>query len=208
MCQNGEFKIVKIRERIKSLSHNLSSIIIPLLQYVPTASIWRGIMSIPLIIYLIFFFQNPTIFKSDFWVFNGYIGTFIALLGLTLYFYCLIYQITHRKRLIQTGPYHIIRHPQYLSLIILISGLTLVSFQTSPITIFNPYDRSSYLVVFIIWILEVLAYITLAKIEEVSLKVKYGEFFIDYANKVPFMYPFLRLDRSRSHNEKDSQKLN
>ena len=189
--------MTKIIERIKSLSHNVSSIIIPVLQYVPTASIWRGLMSIPLITYLIFFFQDPTIFKSDFWAFNGYIGTFIALLGLTLYLYCVIYQITHRKRLIKTGPQHIIRHPQYLSLIILISGLTLTSFQTVPITIFSPYDRGSYLVIFIIWILEVLAYITLAKIEELSLKVKYGENFTEYTTKVPFMYPFLRLNRSK-----------
>jgi len=197
--------MTKIIERIKSLSHNVSSIIIPVLQYVPTASIWRGLMSIPLITYLIFFFQDPTIFKSDFWAFNGYIGTFIALLGLTLYLYCVIYQITHRKRLITTGPYHIIRHPQYLSLIILISGLTLTSFQTVPITIFSPYDRGSYLVIFIIWILEVLAYITLAKIEELSLKVKYGENFTEYTTKVPFMYPFLRLNRSKPQVKKDSQ---
>ena len=197
--------MTKIIERIKSLSHNVSSIIIPVLQYVPTASIWRGLMSIPLITYLIFFFQDPTIFKSDFWAFNGYIGTFIALLGLTLYLYCVIYQITHRKRLITTGPYHIIRHPQYLSLIILISGLTLTSFQTVPITIFSPYDRGSYLVIFIIWILEVLAYITLAKIEELSLKVKYGENFTEYTTKVLFMYPFLRLNRSKPQVKKDSQ---
>ena len=197
--------MTKIIERFKSLSYNVSSIIIPILQYVPTASIWRGLMSIPLIMYLIFFFQDPTIFKSDFWAFNGFVGTFIALLGLTLYLYCVIYQITHRKRLITTGPYHIIRHPQYLSLILLMSGLTQTSFQTDPITILNPYDRGSYLVVFNIWILEVLAYITLAKIEELSLKARYGEIFTDYTNKVPFMYPFLRLNRSKPHNKKDSQ---
>jgi len=195
------FKMSKILEEIKSLSHNISSIIIPALQYVPTASIWRGIMSIPLITYLIFFFQDPTIFRSDFLVFNGYFGTFVAFLGLIVYLYCLIYQIMHRKRLIKTGPYHIVRHPQYLSLIILISGLTFTSFQTSPITIFNPYEINSYLIVFIIWILEVLAYITLAKIEELSLKAKYGEVFTEYINKVPFMYPFLRLNRSRPHKK-------
>ena len=193
---------------MKLITYNVLSVIIPIFQYVPTASLWHGIMSIPLISYLFFFFQDPTIFKSDFWVFNGYIGTFMALLGFILYMYCLIYQITHRKKLIKTGPYNIIRHPQYLSLIILISGLTLTSFQTDPITILNPYDRSSYLVVFIIWILEGLAYITLAKIEEVSLNARYGAIFTEYTNKVPFMYPFLRLNRSRPHNEKDSQKSN
>ena len=201
----------KTLERIKTLSHNISSIIIPILQYVPTASIWHGIMSIPLITYLFFFLERPLIMQNDlsfFTVSNQYFGSYIAYIGLGLYLYCLIYQLTHRKRLLKTGPYRIVRHPQYLSLIILISGLTLISFQTSPITIFNPYEVNSYMIVFIIWILETLAYITLAKIEEFSLKAKYGETFIDYTNNIPFMYPFLRLNRTRSYDKKDPQKPN
>ena len=198
----------KIKEKIVSISHNISSIVIPILQYVPTASIWRGIMSIPLITYLFFFFQDPTIFQSDLSFFNSYFGAIIAFIGLGLFLYCLIYQLLHRKQLIQTGPYRIIRHPQYLSLMILISGLTAISFQTTPITISDPYERSSYLIVFIIWIMEVLAYITLAKIEDISLKAKFGQIYMEYVNKVPFLYPFLRLGKKRSlEREKKAKQM-
>lgn len=99
--------------------------------------------------------------------------------------------------LIQTGPYRIIRHPQYLSFIILTFGLTLVSFQTYPITIFESFGVNSYIVIFYIWIAEVLAYITLAKIEEIFLKARYGDEFIEYSLKVPFLFPFLRLNKDR-----------
>ena len=196
----------KIVDKLKVTCHYLSSIIIPIFQYVPTASIWHGIMSIPLISYLIFFFQDPSIFQSDLSFFGLYFGTSIAFLGLGLYLYCLIYQLIHRKELIQTGPYRIIRHPQYLSLIVLISGLTAISFQTTPVTILDPFERNSYLIVFIIWIVEVLAYVTLAKIEEISLKARYGQFFMEYANKVPFMYPFLRLGKMRSLEKEEKEK--
>lgn len=188
------------------ISHYLSSIVIPIFQYIPTASIWHGIMSVPLISYLIFFFQDPSIFQSDLSFFSLYFGMFIAFSGLGLFLYCLIYQLIHRKKLIQTGPYRIIRHPQYLSLIVLISGLTAISFQTTPVSISDPYDRNSYLIVFIIWIVEVLAYITLAKIEEISLKARYGQFFMEYANNVPFMYPFLRLGKIRSLEKEEKEK--
>ncbi|TFG19795.1 MAG: hypothetical protein EU533_06520 [Promethearchaeota archaeon] len=196
----------KTVEKLKVVFQYLASIIIPIFQYVPTASIWHGIMSIPLISYLIFFFQDPSIFQSDLSFFDFYFGTVIAFFGLGLYLYCLIYQLIHRKKLIQTGPYRIIRHPQYLSLIILISGLTAISFQTTPITISDPYDRYSYLIVFIIWIVEVLAYITLAKMEEISLKARYGQDFMKYIKKVPFMYPFLRLGKNRSLEREKKEK--
>ena len=157
-------------------------------------------MSIPLISYLLFFFQNPSILEYDLSFFYQFHGTYIAYIGLAFYLYCLIYQITHRKRLIQTGPYKIIRHPQYIAFIILTFGLTLVSFQTYPITIFDPFEVSGYTIIFYVWIAEVLAYITLAKIEDIFLKAKYGEKFLEYAFKVPFMFPFLKLNKNGDWN--------
>jgi len=186
----------KLKGLIKSFSFNLSSILIILAQYVPCASIWFGIMSIPLISYLFFFFQYPSILQHDLIFFLGFFGTYIAYFGFILCIYCLTYQIFHRKQLIKTGPYRLVRHPQYVAFIILTFGLTSVSLQTSPIIpLFIPLEINHYLIILYIWLAEVMAYIFLAKVEDLALKAKYGDEYNDYANKVGFMIPRLNLKR-------------
>ena len=192
------YKINKTKGRIISISTTISSYLIPIFQYVPCTAIWFGIMSVPLITYLGFFFQNPNILKYDLnFVYETH-GFYFMIIGFILYLYTLIYQSSHRKQLIRTGPYKYIRHPQYLSFIIITLGLTLVAFETDPI--FNTFfiDFSGYTLIFYIWVGELLAYIILAKIEEVALKTKYGEMYLEYANEVPFMFPFFKLKRNKN----------
>ncbi len=117
------------------------------------------------------------------------------------YIASLIYQLTHRKQLIRTGPYRSVRHPQYIALIIMTFGMTLVAFQTSPIFNFNLYNIDGNTVLLYIWIGEVLAYVILGKIEDFALKAKYGDEFLDYANNVSFMIPFLKLKRDKIEKE-------
>jgi protein-S-isoprenylcysteine O-methyltransferase Ste14 len=192
--------MVKNKIRLKIISNwftfNILSIMILLTQYVGCASVWMGIMSIPLISYIILFFQNPLILQLDLRFFLGFHGAYIAYFGLGFYFYCLIYKFSHRNKLIKTGPYRLIRHPQYLAFIIFTFGLTSISLQTSPITdLFIPLEFDNYfmingyLLIFYIWIVEVLAYAFLAKVEEHALKTKYSDEYLEYANKVGFMIP-------------------
>jgi len=190
-----------IKSKIISISTSISSILILFVQYVPCTAIWFGIMSVPLLTYLVFFFQYPDILIYDLnFLFRTY-GIYLVLFGLIIYFYSLIYQLSHRKQLIKRGPYKIVRHPQYLAFIIITFGMTLVAFQTSPIisTLFSTINP--YTLLLIIWIIEVLAYILIGKIEEVALKAKYGDEFLQYANKVSFMIPFLKLKRKKFEKE-------
>ncbi len=185
----------KIKNKITSVATSLSSILIPIFQYVPCTAIWFGIMSVPLITYLAFFFQNPGILVSDFaFLFNSY-EIYIIILGFMFYIASLIYQLTHRKQLIRTGPYRYVRHPQYIALIIITFGMTLIVYKTSPIVNFD-LGIDVYAFMFLIWTGEVLAYIILAKIEDYALKAKYGDKFLDYANNVSFMIPFFKLKRN------------
>ena len=185
----------KIKNKITSVATSLSSILIPIFQYVPCTAIWFGIMSVPLITYLAFFFQNPGILVSDFaFLFNSY-EIYIIILGFMFYIASLIYQLTHRKQLIRTGPYRYVRHPQYIALIIITFGMTLIVYKTSPIVNFD-LVIDVYAFMFLIWTGEVLAYIILAKIEDYALKAKYGDKFLDYANNVSFMIPFFKLKRN------------
>ncbi|MBY8986143.1 MAG: hypothetical protein KGD65_13790 [Candidatus Lokiarchaeota archaeon] len=188
---------IKIKTKITSIFTSISSFLIPVFQYVPCTSIWFGIMSVPLISYFAFFFQNPSIFYYDFQFLIRSHGFFILLFGFIFYIYSLVYQLTHRKQLIQTGPYKYIRHPQYIAFIIMTFGLTIITFETSPVFNFDLGNLNGYTVIFYIWIGEVFAYIVLGKIEEFALKAKYVDQFLTYANNVPFMVPFLKLNRAR-----------
>jgi protein-S-isoprenylcysteine O-methyltransferase Ste14 len=187
--------------KVRSIATSVSSFLIPFFQYVPCTGVWFGIMSVPFIAYLSLFFQNPGILTSDL---NFLIRTYeiyIVLFGLILFIYSLIYQMTHRKQLLRSGPYKYTRHPQYLAFIIMTFGMTLIAFQTSPIFNFNLGYLNGYTLLLYIWIGEVFVYIVLAKIEEIALKAKYGKTFIEYQNNVAFMIPFLKLKRNKLENE-------
>lgn len=191
----------KTKSRIISIFTSISSYLIPIYQYVPCTAIWFGIMSVPFITYLGFFFQNPNILAYDFNFLSKAHGFYFVIFGLILYIYSLIYQIAHRKQLIRTGPYKYLRHPQYTAMIIITLGLTLVAFETSPVFNFNLGNLNGYTIIFYIWIGEVLAYIILGKIEEIALNAKYGDQFLNYANEVSFMFPFLKLKRNKIERE-------
>ena len=186
-----------IKSKITSISTSISSLLIPFLQYVPCTAIWFGIMSVPLISYLVWFFQYPNILLYDLRFLIETQGFHIVLFGLILYIYSLTYQLSHRGQLITKGPYRMMRHPQYLAFIIMTFGMTIVVFQTSPIFEFPVSYENRFSILFFIWIGEVLAYILLGKIEEIALKAKYGDKFLEYRNKVAFIIPFLKIKSNK-----------
>ena len=184
--------------RIVSISTSITSYLIPIFQYVPCTAIWFGIMSVPFLSYLVFLFQYPDILLYDLRFLIGTQGFYVILFGLILYIYSLIYHLSHRGQLMTKGPYRLMRHPQYLAFIIMTLGMTIVVFQTSPIfEVSVPYENR-FSILFVIWIVEVLAYILIAKIEEIALKAKYGDEYLDYKNKVAFIIPFLKFRRNKA----------
>ena len=186
-----------VKNKISSILTSASSILIPFLQYVPCTAIWLGIMSVPLISYLVLFFQYPSILLYDLKFLIGTQGFYVLVFGLILYTYSLIYQLSHRGQLITKGPYRLMRHPQYLAFIIMTLGMTIVAFQTSPIfEISVPYENRFNILIFI-WIIEVIAYILLGSIEEIALKAKYGDKFLEYRNRVAFIIPFLKIQGNK-----------
>ena len=68
-------------DKIKAIALNFIAVMIPFFQFVPCASIWFGIMSLPLISYFLVFLRFPNIALYDINFFFGYPGTYIALLG-------------------------------------------------------------------------------------------------------------------------------
>lgn len=197
-----DFKESKIKKKIEAISTRISSILIPIFQYVPCLSVWKGIMSVPLITYLTFFFQNPKILSIDFYFLFQTPGIYFIIFGFWLFVYSLIFQLTHRKQLIRTGPYKYMRHPQYLAFILMTFGMTLIVFQTDPVVEYNPFHLSGYIIIFLIWVIEASIYIILGKIEDIALKAKYGDKFLEYRNSVAFIIPFLNFKAIKSKKYK------
>jgi protein-S-isoprenylcysteine O-methyltransferase Ste14 len=175
-------------------STSVYSYFIPIFQYIPCTSIWFGIMSVPLISYLVLFLSYPGIAQTDFIFFfsYGFPWSLFALLSGSFFLYSLIYQLSHRKHLVFRGPYALVRHPQYLGMIMMTFCLTMIAFNTSPINVIAGTSLNR-IWIFVIWIIETLLYITLAKIEEFALKHRYKVEFKHYIDLVGFMFPRTKL---------------
>lgn len=188
----------KVKTKTNSILTSISSLLIPIFQYVPCTAVWFGIMSVPLLVYILLYIQLPHILWYDIQFLIRAEGFYVVLFGLILYLYSLIYQLSHRGRLLMKGPYRLTRHPQYLAFIIMTLGMTIVAFQTSPIFEISVSYEHRYSILTLIWIVEVLAYVILGKIEEIALKAKYGDGFLEYKNKVAFIIPFLKLPSNKT----------
>ncbi len=81
-------------------------------------------------------------------------------------------------------------HPQYLGLILLTGGLTVGVLRMNPVWVWGEGGESiAGIWIAVAWLLEVSAYLVLAKIEDLHLKSRYGEAYEKYAGRVPFMVP-------------------
>jgi len=191
--------IQKFKNALLQFSTSISAVIIPIFQYIPTASIWLGFMSMPLILYFLSDFFCFRVFISDFAIiyfrFRYLPWNLLVILAGNFTLSSFIYQLIHRKDLIKGGPYKIVRHPQYFGLIIMTFGLTMISLKAYPILFFLEETLISYDFLVLIWIIETIAYVILAKIEDVSLSKRYGKGFENYKNSVGFMFPILKLNR-------------
>ncbi|MBS7653947.1 MAG: methyltransferase [Candidatus Bathyarchaeia archaeon] len=83
-----------------------------------------------------------------------------------------------KKGLITHGIYGVVRHPQYLGIIILTLGISIRSLRPASL---------------IAWLTLLFGYLILASLEERTLLKTYSEEYGKYCGKVPFMIPFLRL---------------
>lgn len=179
-------------EKIKLGLLKVAGYLVFLVQSVP---FWTGLMTLPFALHLVMIFTNlsvnlPVALSEFFSPFLIPEKTFI-IIGLLIIIYSVIHlQITKRKGLVTSGPYRLVRHPQYLGMIITTLGFTSWSVwwlkNTFGIGFLNPLQTIG------LWFIEVFAYILLANIEERYLYGKYGDSFETYKIQVPFFIPFLK----------------
>ena len=144
--------------RFKKILINLSSIFILFFQYLPTASYYFGIMSVPFFLYLKLVLRNP-VANQDLQFFTFDYG--IALLAIVFMVFCWIYLYRHQNDgLVMTGPYKYLRHPQYLVVMVTITLLSRTSYlYTSPIGFKEEVLFENKYWIFIIWGVEIAFYL-------------------------------------------------
>jgi protein-S-isoprenylcysteine O-methyltransferase Ste14 len=191
--------VVKNSERVRSGFLKVAGYLIPLVQSLSPLGIWTGLMTLPFASYLIMMFANlpvnlPRAFSEFFFTSFLIPEKAFIIIGLLLIIYSIVYlRIKKKEGLITSGPYRLVRHPQYLGMIISTLGFTSWSVwilnNTFGIGFLSPSQTKS------VWFIELFAYILLAYTEERHLSGKYGEAFEDYKCQVPFFIPFLKTNR-------------
>ena len=168
--------------------------LVPLVQSLPPLGLWTGLMTVPLASYLIMMFANlpaslPQALFTFFTPFHLPEKALVAI-GLLLLVYSVVYlRLRKGAGLVTSGPYRLMRHPQYLGIILFTIGLT----SWSVWILNNTFGMGflSALQTLTVWFLELLAYVLLASIEERYLSEAFSDF-ESYKTHTPLLIPFLK----------------
>jgi len=183
------FKSIKIK--VRHLIEALASVFLFLFQHIPVAGPWYGHMLFPLATYLFgtCWLLSPEYREYEFDLLflspKLMFGRIVAIVGFIIFLTALIHFLMKRGKLITSGLYSVVRHPQYLGIIITTYGITMMCFQYAG-------TRSDILM---IWLIEVLGYILLAGYEERHLLIERGEEYRQYKQKVSFIFPTPRISK-------------
>ncbi|MFW9799583.1 MAG: methyltransferase family protein [Candidatus Thorarchaeota archaeon] len=182
---------------IKSRVTTIIAAILPFIQSIPPMAIWGGLMTIPLLSYLaLMFTSSPMTFLGALisLFFGGFVWELaIAVIGVAL----VVYSVLHLRRskhsgLVKNGPYGLVRHPQYLGVILFTMTLTTRSYwiitNTFGMGFLGPTET------LMVWFATLFAYVVLASVEELHLSKSFGNEYQDYRREVGFMWPYLKTE--------------
>jgi protein-S-isoprenylcysteine O-methyltransferase Ste14 len=185
-------------ERMKRIKESVTGAVayfMPLVMSAP--GFYMGLMTVPFLVYLITVIIGlPTTQEPVAYLLLGGSPLDNGLLSLSLAF--LLYSVVflwHKKSkgLVTTGPYRVVRHPQYLGLIVFTAVLTSRSVwilqNTFGIGLFSVPETIA------IWFLMVFVYVGLAVFEERHLSIVFKDKWPDYIMGTGFLMPFVASQR-------------
>ena len=182
---------VRKRSRISSII----AAILPFVQSIPPLAAWGALMTIPLVGYLaLLFTSGPLHFIEA--IFQLFFGGFIweqiiAVLGLGVLVYSFVHmRLNKSEGLITSGPYGLVRHPQYFGVILFTLTLTTRSYWIATNTFGMSWIRPELTVA--IWFGTLFAYVVLALVEELHLSKMFQSEYTEYCQSTGFLFPFIR----------------
>jgi protein-S-isoprenylcysteine O-methyltransferase Ste14 len=152
-------------------------------------------MSIPFISYIaLLFTSSPSQFIEAIVLifFGGFLWEqVIAILGVGILVYSVVHmRMAKKEGLITTGPYGLVRHPQYLGVVLFTLTLTTRSYWIGKNTFGMSWIPPELTVV--IWFGTLIAYVSLALVEELHLSKTFTSDYEEYREATGFMIPFIR----------------
>jgi protein-S-isoprenylcysteine O-methyltransferase Ste14 len=171
---------------------------VPLIQSLPPLGIWTGLMTLPLASYLLMMLTNlPTSLPTalaEFFIPFLIPEKVTVVIGLAILVYSARHlELNKKEGLVTSGPYGLVRHPQYLGIVLSTVGFTSWCVWILSHTFGIGFLNSSQTIG--VWFVELLAYVALALIEELHLSKKHGDAYKKYADHVSFLIPFLNTKR-------------
>ena len=108
-------------------------------------------------------------------------GRVVAVAGFVIFLATCVQFLFQRRntKVVTSGLYSVVRHPQYFGIIVVSLGITIMCLQS----------RFGAGGVVVIWLFQVLGYVLLAVYEEQRLMKEYEEEYQSYKEKVPFIFP-------------------
>jgi len=192
-------------ETLRSAFFGIAGWLIPLVASAPSLFIWAGLMTLPLAGYLAIMFlslfnpairfhgQEPSIpyFLSAIEVLllgGPYVpDKVISILGILIMVYATVYlKVRRKKGLVTSGPYRLVRNPQYFGAILFTINLTSRSYREvlGDVGWLGPKGT------LLLWSGTLGAYILLALVEEMHLSRAFGKAYDAYRSKTAFLIPF------------------
>ncbi|MDH5771237.1 MAG: DUF1295 domain-containing protein [Candidatus Bathyarchaeota archaeon] len=177
--------------KIRHVIEVLSSVFLFVLQRIPLSSTTEVLHTIsamltPLAVYLFSLqWASPDFLgQIDFILFSEKImfGRIVAVTGFIVFLAACatLLRARRKQKIVTTGLYSVVRHPQYFGIIIVTLGITIMSLQSG----FGGADG-----VVLVWLIQVLGYVLLAAYEERHLMNEHEQEYRRYKQKASFIFP-------------------
>ena len=177
--------------KIRHVMETLISAFLFAFQYIPVAGPWFGFMIFPLLIYisgLMWAYPEFLEAQKNLLLFSERLlfGRIVAVTGLIIFLVALVQLLRKNKKVITTGLYSVVRHPQYFGITVMTLGFSIMCIQ---------FTWSTDPKVLYVWLIQVLGYILLAAYEEQYLLKEHEIEYQQYRQKVPFIFPSPRITK-------------
>jgi protein-S-isoprenylcysteine O-methyltransferase Ste14 len=187
---SDETNVTRI-QRAKMKLVSLASYLLPLLASIPPMMGWAGLMTVPLIFFLLVMggrFPELPVSLPYLFLGGSILDALVIIFGFILFVVSVIILWRGKSQgLVTHNVYRLARHPQYLGLILFTAGLTSRSVWILMHTLGVGWLSINNTI--LIWVMMVVAYTVLALIEELHLSSVFADSWSDYRKKVGFIIP-------------------